>query len=544
MSLQAAIKKLEASELGGALALLLEVWRQTPDPRLADVLDALSEGVRRPPLPSASQQKTTQAFLELVPARDPEDLPRLLAVIGSTRSGLMVEQLEALLEHWPADPRTTKPLVQLLRKPPFTGSATQSAWRRLFKLLQQTGDPRTIAELGALDFDALLREVNGFRPGGVEDNAYAATFFTERSGATVKALEKRFAKGVPRLTDSDLAALERLRALSGAEPVAALVAQIHAEPASRGPREVLTDHLLERDDVRGQFMLLQQARAEGKLTPELEKEERALLEAHALKWVAPLAPVLDGERLVFERGFLAACALDPDREGVVKACTGHPLWSTVRHVELAGASFPRELLSHPVMKSLTEVTGIHDERARALLRGDDSFPWTGVGLDLPHYDHVADDTGLLAKHLLRVFPKVRALTLDGYSVEAASGAWLASPEFRHLERVGLTGGAASSIPGWIELLAGATPDAALEFGFGWRRGWEFRLLPGPKGPRTELEVASRAVQGWGTTKLLDLAKAAAPLKGRLACVRLRSRAGKAEREAFSRLLAPGGTLEG
>jgi uncharacterized protein (TIGR02996 family) len=456
----------------------------------------------------------------------------MLAVIGTTRSALMVEQLDAILEHWPADPRVTRPFIQLLRKPPFTSSATQSAWRRLFKLLQQTADPRTITELRVLDFHTLLREVNSWRAGGVDDNAHAASFFSDRAKATVAALEKKYANGLPRVEDT--ASLERLETLVRSESETALLQQIQSNPADPAAREVLTDHLLERDDVRGQFLALQQARAQGKLTPDLEKQERALHDQYALQWVAPLVPVLDEKRLVFENGFLAECAVDPDRQAVVKELTGHPLWATVRRIEIWGESFPREFLRHPGMKSLNEVTNIHTGNARALLSGDETWDWEAVGLDLPHYDSVGDDVALLERNVLRVFPKLRRLQVDGYSIQPETGRWLAKPAFQHLEEISIAGGAASNIPKWLEVL----PRTRLRFFFRWLQGYEFSL----DASRTELEVVSRRVQGWTTVTLVNLAESAAPLTGQLKRIHLRSRATKADRAAFQALLADGGEL--
>lgn len=66
MALKDALSRLEAGELASAVPLLLEAWRKTPDPRLAEVLDGLSSRINRPPLPNGSQKERTEVFLELV----------------------------------------------------------------------------------------------------------------------------------------------------------------------------------------------------------------------------------------------------------------------------------------------------------------------------------------------------------------------------------------------------------------------------------------------------------------------------------------------
>ena len=91
LELQAAQGHLHAAETEQGLASLLEAWRETPDPRLAELIDVVSARITRPPLPGKSQSAQHEAFMALVPAKDPADLPRMLALVGTTRAGLMVE---------------------------------------------------------------------------------------------------------------------------------------------------------------------------------------------------------------------------------------------------------------------------------------------------------------------------------------------------------------------------------------------------------------------------------------------------------------------
>ena len=541
MSLKSALAKLEVGDLA-AVPLLLEVWRKTPDPRLAEVLDGLNSRINRPPVPTASQKKATEAFLELVKKKDPLDLPRMVAVIGTTRSAQMIEQLEAMLDTWPADPRVTRPFILLLKNPPFTGSSTQSAWRRLYKLLQQYSDPRLITELGALDFAALFREANTFRPQGVDENAFAASFFSERATAVLTALTKKYAKGVPKFDAAEDATIARLLELARPTPEAALIKEVQAAPGSAGAREVLADHLLEKNDVRGHFMALQNARAQGTMTPAMAKEESKLLEQYALQWVGALAPLLKEEGLYFERGFLAQCTLDCDRVGLVKDFTGNPLWSTVKRIDLYGHSFPRELLIDPAMKSLTSVTGIHEEVGRKILAAEHTYPWTEVGISLPDYDLAASDVELLAKNLKRVFPRLTSLQLLEHSAGPDSYAFLWTPEFAQLKKFTMARGQ-KAIPRFLKATARAPKEMVLEVIDYRHQGSEFRLRPGPSGDRTVLELASRSVPGRYVTSLAELAKAATPLAKTLTTIRVFTRCTKADRASLEALLVPGGKLE-
>ncbi len=523
--LSAALTALRRHDLAATIPLLLGVWRAVPDPRIADVLDAVSARIDRPALVAPTQKKLVEAFAALVAAGDPLDQPRLAAAIGGTRSQQMVEQLELLLTGWPADPRFSMPFLALLRRPPFVGSATQSAWRRLFKVLQAYGDVRVEAWLPTLDFDEILA-----RDGGIENRAAAAEFFRERSAATCAALRKKKRAALPAGEAKDLALLLEL-ARPAAE--AALVAQVLATPADDAATAVLGDHLLEQNDVRGRFAALQRARSEGALTPELRKEERALVETHGLRWIGDLATLVQPGSLEFEGGFLSACAIESDRQGAVAQLTGHPLWSTVRRIFLAGNAFPETLLTHPAMKSLTQVTGIR--AGRGVVRGP--YPWTEVGLLVRDAGRVALDR---VEETLRAFPAVEQVWLDAYQVDPEAYAWLFRPAWARLRSIGFLAATRSSLAHWVEvLLAEAPAGVALELSEFHHHGYLFRL----DGERRVLDLRARSAWGRKIVSFGDLAAAARPLARTLTTVRLHDRATKAERAAIQALLAPGGVIE-
>ncbi len=525
--LSEALAALRRHDLSTAIPLLLDAWRAVPDPRLADVLDAVSARIDRPALVAPTQKKLVEAFGALVAAGDPLDQPRLAAAIGGTRSQPMVEQLDLLLARWPADPRFSAPFLALLRRPPFVGSATQSAWRRLFKVLQTYGDVRLEEWLPALDFDQILA-----RDGGFENRDAAAEFFRERSAATCAALRKKKRVRVPAAEESTLALLLEL-----ARPAAqtALVAQVLDAPDDDATRAVLGDHLLEQNDVRGRFVALQRARSEGALTEGLRREERALVEAHGLRWIGDLAALVQPATMEFEGGFLSACGIESDRHGAVGQLTGHPLWSTVRRIFLAGQAFPEALLTDPAMKSLTGVTGIRT--AGNVLRGP--YPWTEVGLLVrdPVLGRVAVDR---VEPALSSFPAVERVWLDAYEVEPSAYAWLFTPAWAALRSLGFVAATRSALARWVEaLLEHAPTGAALELSEYHHFGYLFRL----DGARRVVDLRARSAWGRKVVSFTDLVAAARPLAGTLATVRLHDRATKAERAAIETLLAPGGAIE-
>lgn len=531
--LAAARAALERGDQEAAVAPLLAAWRAVKDPRIADVLDTMASRITRPALAAATHKKLVEQFVALVQAGDPHDPPRLAATIGTTRSAQMVEQLEALLEHWAPDPRFTGPLVELLKRPPFTGSATQSAWRRLFKLLQTYGDVRAIELLRALDFKALLREnaVWGAGHNQTVDNAFAATFFTERAAATIAAIEKAYAKqGTPRVTDE--AALAAVVALAGPGTESTLLAEVLANPAEEGAREVLADHLLEVSDVRGRFMVLQRA---GTLGPDEAKEERALFAAHGVQWLGELAALVDHDAMAYENGFLAWCAIDSDRLGIVKELTGHASWSTVRALHLDGNHFPHDFLVDPAMRSLACVTGIRDTTVDEIFRTGRSYPWRGVGMD------PGKRLGELPERLYRAFPSLDELHLRAYGqqVDAFAFAWDLP-----LATLGFYAQNVAQIAAFLEVALERTPPSrVLDFTEYHHLGYRLRL----SNERRELDLRSRAAWGRKTATWHDLARLVAyreakPLAGTLSTIRVHGRVTKSERAAFERLLAPGGAI--
>lgn len=371
MALDQAKRALESGQLKEAIVALLEAWRAVPDPRIADVLDGLSRRSQRAPIQGKNQAALTQAFLERAAEKNPLDVPRLAEVIGTTRSQQMVEQLEALLE-WPADPRWTTPFLRLLTNPPFTGLGTQSAWRRLFKLLQQTADPRLLERLPTLDFAALL-----VRPGQANVEAFAAEFFTERRDAVLTAVRKKHPSTAPRIAKEDDATLASLERLVASDTVAQLEAQVFAAPASSDAPTVLADHLLEAGGERGEFMALQQQRLTSRVTEDQEAREEALLEKHATTWLGSLATVVEPSTVRFERGFPAAVELTTSQPALLASVANDPAWATVRHLHLHNDVSP-DFLRAPALKQLEAVTLIREEGARALLNARDSWPWRRV----------------------------------------------------------------------------------------------------------------------------------------------------------------------
>lgn len=446
----------------------------------------------------------------------------------------MVEQLEALLE-WPADPRWTTPFLRLLTNPPFTGSGTQSAWRRLFKLLQQAADPRLLERLPALDFAALL-----VRPGQANVEAFAAEFFTERRDAVLAAVRKKHKARVPRIAPADDATLAALERLVATDTVAQLEAQVFAAPNSDAPA-VLTDHLLETGDERGEFMALQQQRLVGRLTEEQEAREEALLEKHATTWLGALTTVVEPTTVRFERGFPAACELTTSQPALLASVANDPAWATVRHLHLH-SDVPPEFLRSEALKQLEAVTLIREAGARAMLNARESWPWRQVALDLPSYQAKDADVTLLQRKLATTFPNLTSLALDGYQQASDGFDWVPTlPVMPQLRWFGVNFTHSTRLAATLERLLKVLPAALnLDLSFFCHKGYRFRLHRFTE--RRVLEVAGRGYQGTTSVSNDVLLDAAAPLAGTLHEVCFTSRATKAHRAKAEALLASGGVV--
>ena len=88
---------------------------------------------------------------------------------------------------------------------------------------------------------------------------------------------------------------------------ARLIGEVVAQPGDDGPRLVLADWLLEREDPRGELIQLQCRHAIAP-SPALAARADQLIAEHGVRWSAYLLP--EARDPVFERGFVARVATD------------------------------------------------------------------------------------------------------------------------------------------------------------------------------------------------------------------------------------------
>ena len=257
-----------------------------------------------------------------------------------------------------------------------------------------------------------------------------------------------------------LEAGEREAAKQRAKPFDArateLFLEVCANAADDGPRRVLADYLIERDDPRGEYLSLSLS--------ELDREGRerrdALLEEHRWSWLHPLGSVIPRAHARFERGLLVSADVYLSLEAhtdafsypsalhsALAAVESALVWGSVETLHFLHGS---EQFVFPAMRALREVGPLGSEGLARLATGTWMIEHLRVLLATPE-----DEDRLAASTL----PKLKQL-----GVELASGTESAPPIemlgtaswWNQLERVTWLRELAGSGP-WLESLFEIAP---------------------------------------------------------------------------------------
>lgn len=408
-------KALAAANRGepeAALESLLDAWRASRAPRVADLIARVSSAIeaRLPSLASASTFPTKteraaaqRAWLEVAAARRSSDLPRLVGSLTSCPSTDALERVTAIAT-WPADPRTTPGIERHLQKPRYYAGSTKLFWTALFDFVVAQADPRALEVL-----DRLVGRFAKLLPSESSSPNPMASWFERTAVAAASRLRSRYADAHAALSRADDAACERIleRLADGRDRSAALLAAVYAHPDDDGPRQVYGDLLQERGDPHGELIALQLADRD-------PARQAALVAAHAKALLGPFAPHVSRfllGRCTFRRGFPYELWLDDVAELI-----GHPAWATVRRLELRlddEAALPAELLRHPVMARLEHLGGLDLAHTRELLSWN-TIPMASLGLHLNSFDSVSVvDRLLAARRALRALRSLELGSWDG-----------------------------------------------------------------------------------------------------------------------------------
>ncbi|HET9988310.1 MAG TPA: TIGR02996 domain-containing protein, partial [Kofleriaceae bacterium] len=463
---------LAAGEPVRALPLLLAAWRAHRSDRLAALVERVSDlaEAAQPKVPGATTKARLAAGLALLKAGDPVDVPRVFRLLADVKIAEAAALVPALAKLAP-DPRFLRQLVALLVAPPWGSSTGRKLWRALFDALVAQGDPRSTAQLTAIDF----RPIIGNDWGTVE-----MTKLVKRTVARITA--------TPAVDDAATAAacaaIEQALAHDTGDGDA-LLARIYAAPNDLGPRTIYADWLQERGDPRGELIALQLAHAGTAPSDAQRRREAQLLENHGAEWLGALAPACVGEPR-FAGGFAVELRVDVGR---ALGTIGAPAWSTVTGLWLGPHdAWPRALVRHPVMRELRFVDNVTLADVRAIVA--DREPWAIAGLGIDLHDGV-DKRDLAALATLAKLPALRELGLDlpWNAKPAVFRALWSTPLGKRLVRLRVCAPLAT-IPAWLAEQPQLPPGlTALEVvsADGWT-GWTCVLTRGKDGRLSQLDV--------------------------------------------------------
>ncbi|WAS95811.1 hypothetical protein [Nannocystis punicea] len=512
MSIEQARAAFDRADPPTGLAHLLEAWRTLRLPRIAELIQHVSDALvaAAPPIEGKTDIAYVEAFEALAPG-DPVDLGRFLARPWPCKSTHLANLWLRATSSRPDDPRLVAPITRFLLADPTADNAVASkATRRLAAL----GDVRAIPDLRALVarhgtryFEATLaelerREVHEPAPNEVAD---------------IAAIEARYAAQID-------------EARRAAERRAQLFAALLADPLDPGLKRVYGDWLTGRGDPRGQLIALQLARgADWPATYAADLAERELLRVHRMAWSDPIDRWF--RSMEFVDGFFAGGMFGHHGFDELPDALDEPAWRFVRTLEeYQDGDELLALLDDPRLAGVRTVGLLADaatlellvDRPRALT--ELRLYWTGdtdVAIDGP----LARGTNLPGLRTL-------AIDVDHYRSLPALAAWLrGAPVIERLDRIALCNVQADEIaavasrrgPRVLDIIAGDGGELA---GSGSGIGWTIRLTrERDAGPfrsavaRDHVEHLWREPARWGETLVEALARLP---RGTLADLRIES----------------------
>jgi uncharacterized protein (TIGR02996 family) len=315
-----AVAAAERADWSGCLTTLLEAWRATRQPELAELVERVGARVAAPAV-----RPEAKAIKARIATATDADITQLTTTI--------VRQLRT-------SPTAIKLGVELAKlREPDPRIATMLAAYAPFGQLTTLHDQRVVEALDAID-DPRYRELI----------VIAAEALAPRRGRLIRRhsqIDAVFAisaaikirRPAPSLATSVRAAIKTIdEALRRPTPAAAdratLLAAIYREPDNLAARLVYADALLDDGDVRGEFITLQCARARG--APPTPRE-RKLLADHERLWLGDIEPYLLQQGVAYRHGFVAEAEL------AQRAFDRPPIeteWQTLERLELGPAWGP------------------------------------------------------------------------------------------------------------------------------------------------------------------------------------------------------------
>ena len=260
-------------------------------------------------------------------------------------------------------------------------------------------------------------------------------------------------------------------------------------PADDGPRRVLADYLLERENPRGEYIALS---LEKSPTADILQRRDELLAEHQRAWLTSIADAVPMCSVRWARGFPVAAEVFA-RASDVKNVRGSLGWITLEQLQVHRSS---ECVLDPAMRALRELGPVDERWVDAL--ADSEWPWTIEALEIELDD--ADVTKLCKATTL---PKLRALTIHARDLDLAVASLPRAVWWKQLERLTVVDDDVAKWHGrqrelgvpWLAVVREFTDPVIA-------KGWEVAY-----GPGGACEITQR---GWTPHASIDALKALLP----------------------------------
>lgn len=389
-NLGAALSAFEQGNRETALESAIEAWRETRDPRVAELVDRLAG--KSEPLVGATLAKQLAAWKAALAGGRAVDLGRMLAAPwpGKWQS---TEPLIDVLLAWPPDPRVARALTSLYVDRPWRSLTVGGFYRKILDGIVHLGDERSLSRM---------------KEAPVLEESFAA-------------------RRVPLSTEEAeaLLALEKLLPREDGKTFEDYVNAIRAAPDDLALRNVFADWLVERGDPRGELMALQLSRREGRTSA--PDRERKLIEKHGGEWAGELGKRFDPKCLVFEDGFFAGGILSYVRSDELASLLADPAWDFVRVLE------PNEGIAlSTLLARVPRLRALHLASLRAALALANGGPRAIEELSF-RWDWLPEGQDPAPLHRLDDLPALRALHVGTERWRAL----LDAPVLARIERLGV-----------------------------------------------------------------------------------------------------------
>jgi len=381
--IESALSELKGGEPARALDTLLDAWRRTRTPAIADAIDELGKMLseREPPIAAVGSTSARKAWNHAVAEGRSVMIEHLLEVLPDGNDRVL--RLEALAK-LPPDPRFTAYATTWMRTPPIHGPRRRGFYGGVIKQLARNKDVRHLPELAKIT-------------PATERSSTISRIGLQNWKPLVELTSMLESMEPPALSAEERAALDEIRQIvrkgsgattsvgagaSNSDP-RTFYAKVWENPDDDEARAVLGDLLQQQGDPRGELIALQLAR-HGTDKPRSARE-RELEETWGRKWLGAIEPVVMKTGVVFERGFVSRCRFEGGAMGPKKAALSAPEWSTVTHVDCSYASryvsgSHEMLLSAPARRSMRHVLGLGSEDIAAIMKANVEMPWHTLGL--------------------------------------------------------------------------------------------------------------------------------------------------------------------